>query len=130
MRRVEVIIERMAERLDRELPRAEAADLWTATYVLVGLRYDRPFARALLRGVREIMKESTTYQEIVEEGIETGRVEAKQDVLILIGSKRFGHAPDDRSLAAIRATKDLERLEELLLRALDAEAWSDLFADK
>jgi hypothetical protein len=30
-------VQQMAERIDRELPRAEAADLWTATFVLVGL---------------------------------------------------------------------------------------------
>lgn len=124
------IVQQMAGRLDRELPRPEAAELWTATYVLVGLKYDRAFARVLLRGVREIMKESTTYQEIVEEGFEQGKVqgraEMRQDDLILMGTRRFGTEPDDSTVAAIRRTNDLEQLELMLLRVFEVEGWKDL----
>ena len=121
-------VRQMAERIDRELPRAEAADLWTATFVLVGLKYDWAFATVLLRGAREIMKQSSTYQGIIEEGVEIGRAAAKQDDLILLGSKRIGRAPDVETVAAIRATTDLARLDAMLLRVLDADDWREVLA--
>jgi hypothetical protein len=52
--------QQMAQRFDAELPRAEAAEMWTATFVLVGLKYDRAFARVLLHNVPDTMRESTT----------------------------------------------------------------------
>jgi len=42
--------------------------LWTATYVLMGLKYPSAFTEQLLRGVRQ-MKESVTYQAILAEGV-------------------------------------------------------------
>ena len=67
------LVKRMAKRFRDEVPRATEAELWTATFVLVGLRYDQVFAQTVLQGVREIMRESSTYQLIVEEGLAEGR---------------------------------------------------------
>lgn len=66
------VVRRMSERFSAEVPRAVESELWTATFVLLGLRYDRAVAQTLLRGVREIMRESSTYQLIVEEGLAEG----------------------------------------------------------
>jgi predicted transposase YdaD len=55
--------------IDAEISTVTAAaddSLWTATFILMGLEYDQAVARQLLRGVR-IMKESVTYQAILEE---------------------------------------------------------------
>lgn len=65
------IIGRMTERLDRESSTPDAADAWTATFVLLGLRYPPEVGIQLLKGVRK-MKESSTYQWIVEEGLAEG----------------------------------------------------------
>ena len=42
---VPAVIERMAQRFRQEVPRSVEAALWTATYVLVGLRYDKLFVK-------------------------------------------------------------------------------------
>lgn len=134
------VIGRMAGRFDRELPRPEAAEFWTATYVLVGLKYDRVLAALLLRGVHDIMKESSTYQAIIEEGMAEGqekgrvqgrvegRVEGKREDLLLLGTRRFG-APDAELLAEINAIVDPARLDAMLVRILDASGWNDVLAD-
>src|SRR5260370_15948761 len=54
--------------------RKYAEDIWSAAFILLGLRYSRELARHLLRGVRS-MKESVTYQAILEEGEEKGKIE-------------------------------------------------------
>ena len=51
----------------------QSAKLWTATCLLMGLRYEKSFASQLLEGVQN-MKESTTYQAILREGRDEGRV--------------------------------------------------------
>ena len=122
------VVERIAEEFDRQVPRAEAAELWTATYILVGLKYDRAFAEILLRGVRDIMHESDTYLAIVEEGVEKGLAKGKRDTLILQGTKRLG-APDAHALAEINAVADVARLDEMLLRVLDASGWDEVLSD-
>jgi predicted transposase YdaD len=61
------IIRRMDESCAARPRRPDAALLWTATYLLMGLRYPREIATQLLQGVRG-MKESVTYQAILEEG--------------------------------------------------------------
>ncbi len=60
------LVRRMAERIDAE-PESRAAKLGSATYLLMGLRYEDKFASQLLDGVQN-MKESTTYQAILREG--------------------------------------------------------------
>jgi len=52
------LVGRMAERINAE-PRPRAAKLWTATYLLMGLRYSDELTDSLLEGV-QTMQESTT----------------------------------------------------------------------
>lgn len=75
------------------------------------------------------MKESSTYQAILEEGRQEGRsegavAEAKK-VLRLQGNKTFG-APDDRITAALERINDLAQLEDLLERLPAAASWQEL----
>jgi predicted transposase YdaD len=122
------VIRRMDERLRAEAPAPVAAKLWTATYVLMGLRYDRALAAQLLQGVRQ-MKESVTYQAILDEGRAEGRAKGRaeelQRVLLLQGEKRFGPA-GARVRETLAALHDIERLEALSLRLLDVESWDEL----
>jgi hypothetical protein len=112
----------MEERVERETSPAAAATLWTSTYLLMGLRYPRELAVRLLQGVRA-MKESTTYQAILEEG----GVNELQKVLLLLGDQRFG-PPSESVRATIEETTDLPRLERWTASLLKAGSWEELLA--
>ena len=66
----------MDERIRAEATADEAGTLWTAADVLMGLRYSRQLVAQLLQGVHG-MKESVTYQAILEEGVVKGEVKGK-----------------------------------------------------
>ena len=75
------------------------------------------------------MKESSTYQAILEEGRQEGRsegavAEAKK-VLRLQGNKVFGVA-DSRTTSALERIDDLTQLEELLERLPTSTSWQEL----
>jgi predicted transposase YdaD len=124
------IIERMKERLGRRSARAQAKDLWAATYILMGIRYSRDMAAILLRGVIS-MEESVTYQAILEEGeargMVKGAIEALREVILTQGTDRFG-PPDARVTAALNRIHDLQRLKELSRRLLSVGTWQELLA--
>jgi predicted transposase YdaD len=130
------IIGRMEERLSRRSARRQARQLWASAYLLLGLRYSAALAAQLFRGV-VTMKESSTYQAILEEGRAEGRVEGRAEgqtegavvearkVLRLLGDEAFG-PPDARTAAEIDQCADLARLEELLRRLRTAGSWQEL----
>jgi predicted transposase YdaD len=120
------VIRQMEARIAQEASPDEAGVLWTATYVLMGLRYSRKMATALLRGVRA-MKESVTYQAIVDEGRAEGRITEARAILLRQGQKRFG-PPTAEMRAALEAITSIERLELLAERLLDVESWQELLA--
>jgi predicted transposase YdaD len=117
------VIQRMAARIEGEAP-DEAGTLWTSTYVLMGLRYSREFAAQLLKGVRG-MKESSTYQAILEEGEARGEAKGERNLLLRLGTRRFG-APDASTRIAIEAITSVERLEQLGDKLLEVESWAEL----
>jgi hypothetical protein len=104
--------------------------LWFAKYVLMGWRYDEKLATRSLKGVWN-MHESPTYEAIVragrQEGFEEGRREVARRFLLRHGTRRFGK-PDAANIAAIEAIHDIDRLESLIDRVVDATAgdWNDL----
>jgi predicted transposase YdaD len=140
------VIDRMQERIREETTPNDAAELWTGTYVLMGLRYPRELSGQLLRGVRG-MKESVTYMEIFEEGEAKGQAigeargeaigEARgeaigqaigeRNMILRQGRKRFGE-PDAATIATLEAIVSIERLEQLGERLLEVESWTDLLA--
>jgi predicted transposase YdaD len=87
-------------------------------------------ASRLLEGVQN-MRESTTYQAILREGVNKGlfegRVSEARRLLVLLGEDRFG-APDEATRTAIEAIRDLERLERMSRRTHDPNIhdWADL----
>ena len=145
------VVSRMAERLNA-LPRPRAAKLWTATYLLLGLRFTEEQADSLLEGI-ETMRESTTYQKILSEGRKAGRQEGMKagrqegrkegrkkgrdegrlvearNLLLRLGRRRFGE-PGPEVVAAIDTERDVERLEGLSERILEPEVhdWEALLA--
>jgi len=133
------VVRRMEERLSGEAAPADQGKIWTATYILMGLRYPPEMVAPLLRGVRA-MKESSTYQAIlaegiergieqgIERGVEQGLSRGARNSLLLVGTERFGPAgPAVR--ATIEATDNLHRLEELTRRVLHVSNWDELLND-
>src|SRR5262245_45073605 len=109
------IIKQMTQRLQGRRARKQAALVWGAAFILLGLRYSSALAAELFRGVVSI-KESSTYQAILEEGRAEGLIEGAvaeaRKLLRLRGDDAFG-PPDARTAAAIERLDDLARLEEL-----------------
>lgn len=139
----------LVDRIDERL-RAEPVDdttrrlLLTSSYILLGLRYDREEIRSAFVRVNG-MKDSTTYQAILqegrEEGIQTGRlngmlegmqtgiqtgrkeglqtgiVAARQEDLVDIIRERFGAVPELVE-ARIRATLDSAKLQAAIRQAV------------
>lgn len=115
------LIQQMDHRIHQEARTAdESGTLWTATRVLMGLRWPRSLVQQLLRGVHG-MKESPTYQAIVEEGI----IKDRQDVLLQQGRKKFGPA-NEATITAVRNITDFECLSALTDRILDVSRWEEL----
>jgi predicted transposase YdaD len=109
---------------------ADVASLWSASYILAGLEYPPEFVQSLFAGVRA-MKESSTYQAILEEGRVEGRVEGRaegaRDMLISFGTDKLG-PPDAEALAALRAISEVGRLQELVHKLWKVSSWKELLA--
>jgi predicted transposase YdaD len=118
------LIEEVGRRFRNEAPPEMRGTLWTATFVLMGLRFPPEFVTQLLQGVRE-MEESSTYQHIIERGRAEGEAREARNILMLLAGRRFGPAPPSAA-AALNAISDRTRLEQLAVRVLDARSWEDL----
>jgi hypothetical protein len=114
------VIGRLVERALAELPEPEAGRLVAGAFVLSGLRIAPDVAVPMFHGVRA-MRDSTTYQYILDEG----RVLEARDFLLMVGRIRFGE-PDPATRATVEGITDLERLHQLGQRALSVATWQDL----
>jgi hypothetical protein len=68
------------------------------------------------------MEESSTYQWVMEKG----GVRALRKTLLDLGTRRFG-PPTAAALIRVNTIDDLERLDRMTHRLLDAADWDDLF---
>ena len=123
------VVAQMKQRFDREAP-SQAKELWSAAYILMGLRYESAMVQSLLRGVVN-MKESTTYQAILEEGKAEGEAKGKAEearrMLLLLGREQLGE-PSAKIVARLDAVTDLSQLEALGLRLLHVKTWEELLS--
>ncbi len=78
----------------------------------------------MLLGIRGI-EESSVYQAILKKGIAEGRTEMAREILIHLGSKKFG-PPRKQARARIEGLEDLGRLEALTDRIFDVASWDEL----
>jgi hypothetical protein len=136
------VIQRMTERIAHKVPADEAKTLWTATYVLLGLKYSEELIERLFSGV-VAMEESVTYQKILKQGetlgiakgmaegkakgMAEGKAEEAHRILLRIGRRKFG-IPGAGVQVAIEAISDIERLETLAERVPDYSHWEELLA--
>ena len=82
------------------------------------------------------MKESVTYQAIVEEGVAKGReeglikgrLEQARHSLVVLGEELFGTPASRRALASIEAINSLEQLDQMTRRAAHVHSWQELLA--
>jgi|SRR5579884_1200245 len=122
------VIARMKQRLEREVPPRQAADLWSAAYILMGMRYEEALVQRLLQGVLT-MKESVTYQAIIREGEAKGKAEGKteeaRNMIFLQGRSKFGE-PSAEAEAALNSLSDVRQLERLGVRLLRTTSWEEL----
>jgi hypothetical protein len=121
------IVVQMKQRLDQATPQRaaeRAAELWSAAFILMGIRYERAIIETLLKGVAN-MKESVTYQAILEEGEAQGEAKEARKFLIMLGRNQYGE-PSPEVLATLNSVADVTRLEELGVRLLKASSWEEL----
>ncbi len=122
------VIKEMRTRIEAEADsETEAAELWTATDVLMGLRYNKSFKTRMLQRIRR-MRESITYKEILDEGRVEGELREARRILLRQGLRRLGVA-SLTVVARIDAISSLETIEGLLDRIFDVETWDDLLCD-
>ena len=125
------VMERMAGRLQREASPDVARNLWAATSLLLGLRYDDRTVREVVRHMNWL-QESSTYQAIMaegrEEGQEIGRTLEARRLLLRLAERRFG-TPSASVVATVEAITDIDRLEQLSLELLTASGWNELLGD-
>jgi hypothetical protein len=145
----------ISERLIRETSPDQAATLWTATKVMMGLRYSTDEVEeitrrvsAMILGIRGI-EESSVYQDIFAKGEARGeakgeargeakgeakgkvagraegRTEEAREALVRVGRRRFG-PPDGAVLGKIDAMDDVDTLNSMLDRILDVSSWDEL----
>ena len=118
----------------------EVSDLLTATGVLMGLCYDRPFIQHIMRGVTNM--EESVYWDIMRDKIkekmrteigeevraeigEEVKVEGERDAVVRVGARRFGAVPPavQERLAQISS---LSTLQAMLDKVLDVASWDEL----
>jgi hypothetical protein len=73
------------------------------------------------------MRESVTYQAILEEGGKTGSIRELHRVILRQGRLRFGDAVETVR-QEIEAIRDIETLEELTDRLVTVSSWDELMA--
>ena len=118
------VVRQLAERLEREAAGGQADRLMTAAYILTGLRLKAPDeVRQLFQGASIAMRESVTFQAILEEG----RVEELHRVILRLGRRRFGEV-DESVRLQIEAIRDIVVLEDLTERLLIVSSWDELMA--
>jgi predicted transposase YdaD len=114
------IIRQIDERLQAETTPEDARKLLMAAYVLTGLRMPRELAAQLFGGLRS-MRESSTYQAILEEG----GIDTLRRMLLRQGRIKFGPC-DQVTEQTIQAIADIGQLEQLTERLLLVSSWQEL----
>jgi predicted transposase YdaD len=147
--KISEVLQAISERLIKEASPDQAATLWNATRILMGLRYKEEQIDAIFEGVPAMLfgihgiEESSVYQGIfrkgetkgiaeglaegLADGLAKGAVLKARKILLHQGSKKLG-PPDERIAAEIASLDDVDRLDDLLDRVLDVSTWDELLA--
>jgi predicted transposase/invertase (TIGR01784 family) len=125
-----VLLEQVASQIDRVESRSQQRELIACTDFLAGLKFDRDFIRQILR--EDIMRESVTYQDILQKGqkqgerigLQLGLQQGKLELVMRQLTRRFGRIPREQEDKMNQlSTVQIEDLAEALL---DFQSMSDL----
>ncbi len=116
------LIERVAEEFLKR-PTAEANELGSEAYLLFGLRHNRSVAARLIERIPGV-KESDTYQAILEEGESRGVVRTFIEI-----AQNFLGPPDATTVAAIKAVHTSDRWPRVVQRVGKVRTWAELLGD-
>jgi predicted transposase YdaD len=132
------LLRRIDERLEAELPPAEAQRLLMAAWVLIGMRVPRSKLKLFQEALTMVdLRDSSTYQLIVEEGMakgmekgmergmEKGKAAGLRTMLLQIGARRLG-SPATAVQEPLNAIDDIGRLQRMGERVLDVATWQEL----
>jgi hypothetical protein len=114
------VAQRLLVRLEREAPPRQKKLLLTAAFVLTGLRLKRNQALQVFAGVRA-MRESDTFLAILDEGHET----QTRRLIRRLAKPTLGE-PDQPTVTRLESITDIDRLERIFDRAMEASSWQDL----
>ena len=120
----EAVVERMDERVRAEASENESEELWASTYLLSGLRFDAGESEALLGKVVAQMRESSTYQKILADGEARGVVKGERNLLVLVGTTRFG--PPGPEMQRILEMASDTQLRTWAQHLLEVKSWPEL----
>jgi predicted transposase/invertase (TIGR01784 family) len=122
----EQMLTQVANRLLEVEPTALRSELVVCANVLAGLRYDKLLLNRLFP--EEIMRESVTYQEIVQrglqQGLQQGLLQGKVETLLQMLRHQYGElsAATETRISALPA----EALDKLIISVLDFHELQDL----
>lgn len=124
VRRVDVpsLMRRMGERLKEPDAAEQASELWAASAILMGLKYEKVWIKRLIQEVRG-MAESVT----IDIFKEWGALEQSRKVILQLGTELFG-PPTDEIRAQVQGIESLTRFDHLNIRLLKAKTWDELLA--
>jgi hypothetical protein len=134
--KISEVLQAISERLIKEASPDQAATLWNATRILMGLRYEKEQIDAITKGVSAMLfgihgiEESSVYQDILRKGQKIARDEdarTMRAILLRHGTKKFG-PPGEWIEAEIAAVGNVDRLGDLIDRVVDVSTWEELMA--
>jgi predicted transposase YdaD len=143
--RLPEVLVAISERLISETSSEQAATIWAATKVLMGLRYSIEQVEEMVRGVSAMIlgirgiEESSVYQDIFakgeakglvegrDEGRFEGRIEEVRQAVLTVGHKKLGPS-EEKARMKIAAIDNVDRLNALLERIFDVSSWDELLS--
>lgn len=127
------VLRTVKRRFESEAGDAQARALSVVTFILLGLRQPRALVQQLFPEVLR-MRESSTYQLILDEGRAEGqaigqaigRAAEAREVILLLGTDRFG-PPTQEQRSLVEQLQAVDELERLVRRILHVSSWDELF---
>jgi predicted transposase YdaD len=139
---IEEVVQRVVERARTETSPDQGGIIELALFLLLGLRHEQDFIHRLIEGVKE-MEESSFYQLILERGEARGvalgeargvalgealgEAKALRDIILRLGRRHLGE-PSPHVVETLMSLSEVERLQQLTDRLLDATSWEELLA--
>ena len=119
---LESAVARVRDTVRETAPNPDVAEtVFASSFILCGLRHNMDLAKEIFRSLHMIMEDSSTYQGVVT----IGRVLERREMVLWLGTKRFGAPPENVS-TVLKSITDLNQLQRLSDFALTATGWDDL----